>query len=69
MSKYCFEEGDMYGALEWAILVYNKWTDGDRPDCVAIENVINNIILSSLYVGKYRLHLRLLSIYNMYQLY
>lgn len=38
MTKYCFEDKDLYGALDWAIQTYNKWLDG-RPKCVDIEKL------------------------------
>lgn len=54
MMKYCFEEFDMFGSLDWGIQSYNKWIlEGGKSKCIDIEQLNYYIILSSLYTGKY----------------
>jgi len=55
ISKYCFEQNDMYGAITWSIQTYNKWTSGDQPNCVDIEQLSFQIVSSSIYTGNYNI--------------
>lgn len=51
MAKYCFEENDMFGAIDWAIETYNKWEDS-QPQCVDIAVLNFYIVSSSVYTGE-----------------
>ncbi|XP_027852158.2 prolyl 4-hydroxylase subunit alpha-2-like [Aphis gossypii] len=51
MAKYCSEENDMYGVIEWAVESYNKWESDGRPECVDPELLNFYIVSSSVYTG------------------
>ncbi|VVC41056.1 Prolyl 4-hydroxylase, alpha subunit,Oxoglutarate/iron-dependent dioxygenase,Prolyl 4- [Cinara cedri] len=51
ISKYCFKNKDMYGAIDWAIQAYNKWIFDDRLKCMDINKLKRYIIASSIYTG------------------
>jgi len=52
MAKYCSEENDMYGVIEWAVESYNKWESDGRPECVDPEILNFYIVSSSVYTGE-----------------
>ncbi|KAL4149649.1 hypothetical protein QTP88_003541 [Uroleucon formosanum] len=51
IAKYCLEENDMYGVLDWAIEAYGKWESEGQPNCVDPEILKNYIVSSSVYTG------------------
>lgn len=58
LSKYCFEDGDMYGGLDWANQTFHKFTNDDPSECVDIEKLNFYIISTSMYTGNTKYHLR-----------
>jgi len=51
MAKYCFEENDIYGILDWAVEAYKKWEIDGQPECVNPEILNYYIVSSSVYTG------------------
>lgn len=51
MSKYCFEEHNMFGASDWAIQAYKRWTKGDQSKCVDVERLIFKLVATSTTTG------------------
>jgi hypothetical protein len=55
MAKYCSEENDMYGVIDWAVEAYYKWKSDGQPECVDPEILNFYIMSSSLFTGEKRL--------------
>jgi len=52
MAKYCLEDNDMYGALDWAVEAYGKWESDGQPECVDPNILKYYIVSSSVYTGE-----------------
>ncbi|XP_026811721.1 prolyl 4-hydroxylase subunit alpha-2-like [Rhopalosiphum maidis] len=51
MAKYCSEENDMYGVIDWAVEAYYKWKSDGQPECVDPEILNFYIMSSSVFTG------------------
>jgi len=41
----------MFGASDWAIQAYKRWTKGDQPKCVDVERLIFKLVATSTTTG------------------
>lgn len=49
--KYCFEEYDSYGVIDWAVQTYDKWINDGRPKCVDVKQLDYYVVVSSIRTG------------------
>lgn len=50
MSRYAFEDADMFGVVDWGVQAYKKWSV-DRPSCVDPEKLLYYLNSASVFTG------------------